>query len=675
MKKWIIKEQDEARAKELALECGVTSFSSKLLINRGINSRAEAEDFIAGDEISSPLEIEDMEKAAQIIEKAIDNGDKITVYGDYDCDGITATAILYGYLEAMGAEADWYLPSREEGYGLNNAAIDKIAESGTKLIVTVDNGISAFDEALYIKKKGMELIITDHHQPSEKLPEALAVVNPHRRDDNSSCTDLAGCGVALKLVMAIEGDVSNIMEQYSSLAAIGTVGDLVPLRGENRIIVREGIEAMSMTENEGLRMLLQKCGLLEKEEITSVDLGFVLCPRINAVGRIGHPKTAEELLLSDNPRMLPQMAENLMLFNSRRQEQEKEIFSQIEQTISQNPKIVRERVIMVSGKNWNHGVIGLVASKLLNKFDKPVIVITEEGDVARGSCRSVAGFSIFELLTAVSDALLKFGGHEKAGGFSVETGKIGEFADRVRAYAKEKFPCMPRDSYTAEMSVRASELTLENIGEIGYFQPFGEGNPLPVFHIGGCTIKGVYPLKEGKYLSFTIDFDGREFRVLNFHSTFADFPFKSGDNVDLMVNAEINEYNNNRTVSLKLLDIRFCGFDQDRFFAAEDAYEKLCLGEELPRELAVRIIPTKQAEMAVYDIVKGCGSVSACGQTAVKKGINYCMFRVTLDLFKSVGLMNVDISADRVELVRVGNKVDLENCAFMTKLKKLLKIS
>ena len=310
MKKWYIKEQDESRARALALECGVTPFSAKLLINRGINSREEAEDFIAGEEISSPLEIKDMEKAAQLIEKAIEDGDKITVYGDYDCDGITATAILYGYLEAMGAEADWYLPGREEGYGLNKEAIDKIADSGTRLIVTVDNGISAFEEALYIKKKGMELIITDHHQPSEKLPEALAVVNPHRKDDGSACTDLAGCGVALKLVMAIEGDTGNVLEQYSSLAAIGTVGDLVPLWGENRIIVREGIASMPMTENEGLRLLLQKCGLLEKEEITSSDLGFILCPRINAVGRIDHPKTAAELLLGDNPRMLPQMSDN-----------------------------------------------------------------------------------------------------------------------------------------------------------------------------------------------------------------------------------------------------------------------------------------------------------------------------------------------------------------------------
>ena len=675
MKKWYIKEQDESRARALALECGVTPFSAKLLINRGINSREEAEDFIAGEEISSPLEIKDMEKAAQLIEKAIEDGDKITVYGDYDCDGITATAILYGYLEAMGAEADWYLPGREEGYGLNKEAIDKIADSGTRLIVTVDNGISAFEEALYIKKKGMELIITDHHQPSEKLPEALAVVNPHRKDDGSACTDLAGCGVALKLVMAIEGDTGNVLEQYSSLAAIGTVGDLVPLWGENRIIVREGIASMPMTENEGLRLLLQKCGLLEKEEITSSDLGFILCPRINAVGRIDHPKTAAELLLGGNPRMLPQMAESLMLLNSRRQEQEKEIYSQIEQEIVKNPKIIRERVIIVSGKNWNHGVIGLVASKLLNKFDKPVIVITDEGENARGSCRSVEGFSVFELLSAMSDMLTKFGGHEKAGGFSIKSEKIGEFTERVYGFAREKFPQMPKDVCTAEMSVKASELTLENISEIKYFQPFGEGNPLPVLHLGGCRIKGVYPLKEGKYLSFTVDFEGREFRVLNFHSTFADFSFKSGDDVDLMVNAEINEYNGSRTVSLKLLDIRFCGFNQDRYFAAESAYEKLCLGEELPHELAVRVIPTKQAEMAVYDIVKNAGSISACGQIAVKKGINYCMFRVILDLFKSVGLISMDIAADKVSLVQAKGKADLENCAFMQKLRKLLKVS
>lgn len=675
MKKWCVKEPGNRKAAALALDCGVTPFSAKLLINRGIETREEAEDFIAGEEISSPLEIKDMEKAAKIIEKAIDDGDKITVYGDYDCDGITATAILYGYLEAMGAEADWYLPGRDEGYGLNNAAIDKIAESGTKLIVTVDNGISAFEEAKYIKKKGMELVITDHHQPSEELPDALAVVNPHRKDDSSSCTDLAGCGVALKLVMAMEGDTSNILEQYSPLAALGTVADLVPLWGENRVIVKDGINTMPMTENEGLRLLLQKCGLLEKEEITSSDLGFILCPRINAAGRLDHPKTAEELLLSDNPRMLPQMAESLMLINSQRQELEKEIFSQIEAEAVKNPKITRERVIVVSGEGWNHGVIGLVASRLLGRYDKPVIVITKEGETARGSCRSINGFSVFELLTAMSDLLLKFGGHEKAGGFSVRTEDIEKLTGQIYDYARENFPQMPKDAIIAEMSVMPEELALENIEEIRHFQPFGEGNPTPVLHLGGCRIKNLYPLKEGKYLSFSIDFEGREFRVLNFHSAFADFGFKQGDKVDLMVNAEINEYNGNRTVSLKLLDIRFCGFDQDKFFAAENAYEKLCLGEPIPQRLAVRILPDKKAEKAVYDIIRSNPSVSFCGQLAFKRGINYCMFRVTLDLFKSVGLISIDEANDKIILNKVNNKVDLDNCLFMTKLKKLLKIS
>ncbi len=673
MKNWRIMEQDRGTAEELALEWGVTPLSARLLLNRGITERAAAEDFIAGGELSSPLEIKDMDKAAAAVNNAIENGDKITVYGDYDCDGITATSILFGYLEAMGAEADWYLPSRDEGYGLNIAAIDRIAESGTRLIITVDNGISAFEEARYIRKKGMELIVTDHHQPSEELPDALAVVNPHRRDDYSKCKDLAGCGVALKLVMAIEGDSLNIMEQYGDLAAIGTVADLVPLCGENRIIVSEGLRSMAMTENEGLCMLLQKCGI-DREKVTSTDLGYVICPRINAVGRVGHPKEAVDLLLGENPQMLPQMVESLILMNSRRQEQEREIYSQIEQLLTNNPKITRQRVVVVSGKGWNHGVIGLVAARLLTKYDKPAIVITEEGDFARGSCRSVDGFSVFELLSSQSSRLEKWGGHAKAGGFTVAADKIEELTKGIYDYAREKFPQMPRDICTAESSVTAADLTVESVEELCRFQPFGEGNPTPVFNMKNCKIKAAYPLKEGKYIRFTVEFDGAEFRVVSFHFSFADFPFKAGDTVDLMVNADINEYGGSRTVDLKLVDIRFSGFDQDKFFAAESTYEKLCLGEEIPPQLAVRIIPDKKTEMAVYDILKCSSLISACGQIAVKRGINYCMFRVVLDLFKSVGLITVDYVSDRVSLVKQGKKVDLENCPFMVRLKKLLRV-
>ena len=671
MKKWNIKEQDAAEAEKLAKECGISPFAAKLLLNRGITSRDAAEEFFSEAEITPPEDMTDMAKAAEVISEAIQNGDKITVYGDYDCDGVTATVILYGYLEAIGAEADWYIPSREEGYGLNLAAIDKLAENGTKLIVTVDNGISAIEEAKYIKSKGMSLVITDHHQVPETLPEAEAIVDPHRSDDHCTCKELAGCGVALKLVMALEEDVDSVLEQWSDLCAIGTVGDIVPLVGENRTLVKRGLENMQLTENRGLYALLRKSGIKEDKEMSSTDLAFTLCPRINAAGRFGHPKEAAELFLSENDAMIPVMAERLTLLNTQRKQAEEEILKEIAQTVDNDPLLLKKRVITVHGKGWSHGVIGIVASRLLNRYGKPVIIITDEGDVSRGSARSVEGFSLFRMLTELQGCLTKFGGHTKAAGFSLDTERTKEFIQAIDEYAAKNFPEMPTDTCTAEMRLTAAELTEENVESLSYFQPFGEANPEPVLLLENCSIKSVRSLSDGKYVSFNVNFQGREFKVVNFHCTYAAFGYKAGDNVDLLAKAEIDEYNGNRSISLRLEDIRYSGFNQDRFFAALRAYERLCLGEEIPAALASRVLPDREAQKAVYDTVKVTSSIAAAADIAYSKGINYCMFRVTLDAFESAGLIKINHSEDSFTRLESG-KVDLENCPYMTQLRKRL---
>lgn len=359
MKKWTIRSQNPEQIKTLAASAGISEFAAKLLLNRSILTREQADDFFNNDEISNPFNMANMDKAAELISSAIEEGEKITVYGDYDCDGVTATVILYGYLEAVGAEADWYIPSREEGYGLNADAIKKLAKNGTRLIVTVDNGISAADEAELIYELGMRLIITDHHQIPEKLPMADAIINPHLSGDLSPCKELAGCGVALKLVMALEEDIDSVAENWIDLAAIGTVGDIVPLVGENRIIVKKGLENLSVTENGGLKALLMQCGISEDMEVTSTTAAFTLCPRINAAGRFAHAKEAAELFLCDNPKMYRKMAENLSELNMRRQDEEKKILSEIDESMRKDPKILKQRVLVISGKGWSHGVIGL----------------------------------------------------------------------------------------------------------------------------------------------------------------------------------------------------------------------------------------------------------------------------------------------------------------------------
>lgn len=674
MKKWIIKRQDPAAVLQLAEEAEISPFTARLLLNRGITDRERADSFFNCEDISDPFEIADMSKAVDAVNEAMDSGKKITVYGDYDCDGITATVILFSYLEAMGAEVDWYIPGRDEGYGLNKNAVDLLAENGTQLIITVDNGISAVEEADYIREKGIELIITDHHQVPDILPAAKAVINPHRPDDFSKCKELAGCGVALKLVMALENNIDSIMENWGDFAAIGTVGDLVPLTGENRIIVKQGLRNLSYTENGGLIALLRQCGIHEEDEIPSVTAAFTICPRINAAGRFAHPKAAAELFLCDNPLMYGQMAENLSVLNLQRQEEEKAILSQISKQIEENPLIVKSRVIVVSGKGWRHGVIGIVASRLLNKFGKPVLVITEEGETARGSARSVEGFSLFEMLTELSDMLVRFGGHTKAAGFTLKTEKIPDFIKAVNGYAREHKPQMPKDTVTAELSLSPGELTMENIEVLEYFQPFGEGNPYPVFHIGGAEIKSLKSLKDGKYVAFNISLGGREFKVVNFSSSYNSFGYKEGDIVDLLVTAEINEYNDSRSISLKLADIRRSGFDQDRFFAAEATYEGLCLNEPTNPALVKRIIPSREVQKTVYDIVKRNSCLSSCADIAYSKGINYCMFRVALDMFESVGLVGINLFDNMVIMKEAEGKADLEHCAFLENLKKALGI-
>lgn len=673
MKKWTVKQPDENAAKKLAQEAGISLFAAKLLINRGIFTRDEADEFFNAEELSPPEEITDMEKAVNVITAAMENGDKITVYGDYDCDGVTATVILFGYLQAMGAEADWYIPGRDEGYGLNKAAIDRIAESGTKLIITVDNGISAIEEAEYIKEKGMALVITDHHQVPEQIPDAVAVIDPHRDDDFSTCKELAGCGVALKLVMALEGDSDTVLEEWGDLAAVGTVGDIVPLTGENRILVRRGLESLPVTENMGLRALLRQCGVHEEDRLSAVSLAFSVCPRINAAGRFAHPKEAAELLLSENEKMIPVMAERLTMLNMQRQQEEKKILEEIVQMAESDPLLLKRRVLIVCGKGWSHGVIGIIASRLLNGFGKPVLVITQEGEFSRGSARSVEGFSLFKMLTCLSDQLVKFGGHTKAAGFTLLTENIEEFSAAVQEYALINNPEMPADVFEAEMTANAEELTVENIDSLRWFEPFGEANPSPVLMLSDCLIKSVRPLKEGKYVSFTVLFQNREFKAVDFKTTYSAFGFKAGDRAELLVSPEVNEYNGTTSVELRVTDIRPAGFKQDRYFAAQNAYEQLCLGERISPSLASRVIPDRNVLMTVYDAFKISPSVKRAADIAAAKGINYCMFRVAADAMASVGLLKLHECTGMAELLPAKGKTELENCPYLISLKQRLK--
>ena len=567
--------------------------------------------------------------------------------------------MLHGYLEAMGAEVDYYIPDRSEGYGMNITALERIIDGGTELIITVDNGISAAEEAEYIRSRGVKLVITDHHQPPQDIPVCGACVDPHRSDDNSPCKELCGAGVVLKLLCALEEDEEFVMEQYADLAAVGTIGDVMQLTGENRYIVRRGLDNMRNEQNLGLGRLLRQAGV-SPEEVTSTSVAFSVCPRINAAGRMSAADKAVRLLLADSPETASLLAEELELLNTQRRSAESDIIKDVEAKLAADPRILTQRVIVVSGEGWNHGVIGIVSARLLERYGKPVLVIGIENGEGRGSARGIDGFSIYRLLEGCSSVLTKYGGHPKAGGFSLPAEKIGEFTALVHEYCLRSYPKMPVYTVSADMEVNARRLTVENLELLSRLEPFGEGNRLPVFLLKGCTVRSKRALKDGKYTSFDIEKDGVTLKALTFRIPFAEFHAEIGARVDIMATAEINEYNGARTVNLKLQEIRPSDFNEDRFFAAQRVYEEIVRGEGCDSRLAPRVIPDREALKRIYDLLRRNGRIMSAEDMCIYGGdINYCMLRIAMDAFAQAGMISQTVGAQRTELIPVKEKRDL----------------
>lgn len=663
MRRWNIFPRGEAADMTLA---------SQVLAARGRSPEDEEES------ISDPFLMADMEKAVTIIQAALYSGEKIMIFGDYDCDGVTSTVMLYQYLTAQGGEIDWLIPSRDEGYGLTNQAIDQIAEKGAKLIITVDNGISSYDEALYIKQKGIKLVITDHHEVPPQMPEADAVVNPKRHDDNSPFKCLAGCGVVLKLITALEGgDAEGVLERFADLAALGTIGDVVPLSGENKVIVKRGLEIMPYTENVGLYKLLRQSGFLndnnDSSRLTANALSFTACPRINAAGRFAHAEKAALLLLSESEELAEIRANELGELNATRREVENEIVAKVEEYFTENPKSLSERILILRGDNWHNGVIGIVSSRLMNKWGKPNIVITDDGEFLRGSARSVEGFSLVSLLEHCKDKLEKFGGHVKAAGFTAKSENFSVLLEEIKSYCLENYPVMPVDVLNIDKVIEPVDLTLENVEGLKALAPFGEGNPVPLFMMQNCVILSKKPLKEGKFLSFNVRLGSIVQKVLNFGCAYSDFPFDIGRAVDILVTLDINEYNNTRSVQAQLKDIRPSGFNQERHFAALQAYESLVRGEEIDQRLAARALPEKEDLKLVYDIIRHYGGANAdkIYFEASAKGMNYCKFRIITDVLNELNLIEYNPANGIIKLLPASAKADIESSETLNKMKSL----
>ncbi len=672
MRKWKVNAPDLKLAGEMKLKCDLSLFALKLMTARGFCDFQQVVDFFSDDELEDPLITADMEQAADTINEFIDSYRLICIYGDYDCDGVTAAAILYSYLQSMGANVTYYINEREEGYGMTIDAVRKLHEQGVELIVTVDNGISCVAEAEEIYKLGMKLVVTDHHQPPEILPRAEAVVDPHRADCPSTFKDLAGAGVALKLCAALDGGFEAVVEQYADICSIGTVGDVVSLRGENRSIVRQGLMYMQNTENYGLNALIDKVQP-DRSSLNARSLSFRLCPKINAAGRFDSPLLALKALLTEDPEEADSLTERLLELNAVRRETEGAILEEIYKYIDDDPAVLNDRVLVLCGKGWHHGVIGIVSARVMETYGKPNIIISiDEDGTARGSARSLPGFSIHACLTYASEYLDKFGGHECAGGLSLKERYLPQFKAKVQEFA-DKLRAMPADVTECDMVIPPEDITIENIRSLEVLEPFGAGNPYPLFCLPNCRVNAVYPLSGGKHSKIDFTYGGKRFQALIFSTPPQELFFSIGSVIDIAANIEINVFNGNESIAIKAEDIKPHGMDTGKYLAARDCYEKFRKGVPLPPVFIAKITPTRAELVNMYKLIAATGEVAL--DTLFMKinspAMNFCKLHIIADIFCEAGIAQFTPSRQSIKTLPVKAKADLSAAPTMRLLAQL----
>lgn len=672
MKKWITAELDKNKVRELSGKYGIPVFTSMLLTIRGITEPEDIEHFLSNEnEFSDPFEIKDMDKAVERIKRAVTGYEKICVYGDYDCDGVTSTAILYSYLESVCANVIYYIPQREsEGYGMNKGAVDILHKDGVKLIITVDNGISAIDEINYADSLGIDVVITDHHKPQDILPKAVAVVNPHRNDDNSPFRDYSGAGLALKLVMALEGDDFTAIENYSDLAALGTVADLVPVNGENREIIKAGMINIENTERIGLSTLIEKS---EISKINSGTIGFRLAPRINAAGRLASPYDALTLFLTEDDSIANEKAELLSKLNSQRQSIEQKIYEQIEEKFRNNPALTNDRIIVVSSEGWHAGVIGIVSSKVTEKYGKPSIIISEDGEICKASGRSVSGFSLVDAVFECSEYLEKFGGHHMAVGFSLKRENIDDFRKAINAYAN-RFERMPLASIKLDCNLNPDTITTDMVHQLHSFEPFGYGNPKPVFGLNNMLLEKIVPVGNGKHLKLAVTRGKARLNIMKFSTTLEEFPYSEGDILDFAVGLDINLYQGKEYLSFSVKDIKLSQFDTEKAMYEIQDYEFYNSGGSL-KNLSDKI-PTRDEFAVVYRYLKRSThhiySLDALCTKLMCSTIGIFKLLTILDIMNELYLITYNRESDiiNVNMREVNGKVDLNASRILRKLRE-----
>ena len=713
-KKWNIKCScdDEVLITEIADSLGVSCALATVVVNRGYRSVKDAESFIKKSQevLYDPFLLNDMEKAVDRIILAIKNKEKITVYGDYDVDGVTSVSILHLYFEKVGALVDYYIPCRKsEGYGVSNSAIDKIHENGTKLIVTVDTGVTAIDEVDYANSLGVDVIVTDHHECTDNLPNAIAVINPKRNDTTYPFPSLAGVGVAFKLLCAVEQKLRNVelndavrsvASGYADLTAIGTIADVMPVIDENRILISVGLAKAEKTDKIGLSTLIEHCRNGEgksnyrnkqKKKLSSGFIGFSLAPRINAAGRISSASIATELFLAKDARVANDCSLQLCEINRERQVMENKIadnaFEIVEASGMEN-----ESIIILDNSEWHHGVVGIVSSKVSERYGVPSILISFEGNenpedeeaLGKGSGRSVSGMNLVNSLHACSDLLEKYGGHELAAGLSIKRKNLPEFKKRMAEIAKKCFAGVePEVIIDIECELEGKEINMDLATQLSFLEPYGVANPTPVFAVRNAIISDVIPVGMNRHLKLSISKDNILFTAMLYSTTPQEFSLCAGDEIDLAFVLDINDFNGISSVQFTVKDIKPSERNAHFEKVNEEIYQGVKNGEaDLDADY---VVPTREDFAEAYNMLLSASRMgkenyrysrmlSEILKNNPQTKINYVKLKFIIKVFRELNIVVID-ELDSLtfafHIVFSKNKTSLDKSNILKKLKSM----
>ncbi|MBP3581020.1 MAG: single-stranded-DNA-specific exonuclease RecJ [Clostridia bacterium] len=689
---WTVGEVDKAAASTIASQLNIKPFLAKILVAKGFDTVEKANTYLSGNikDLADPFLLKDMDAAVKRINRAVADHETILIYGDYDVDGVTSVAALWRYLTFKGADVITYIPERiNEGYGLNVAALEKFAKQGVNLIITVDSGITAHEEIDFANSIGIDVVITDHHECREELPHAVAVVNPHRQDSEYPFRELAGVGVVFRLICALEDNknLTNLCSKYSDIVALGTVADVMPIIGENRIIVKHGLSCLVNTKNKGLCALIEQTfserKTAQRKNITASSIGFGLAPRINAAGRIGDVQKALQLLITEDKLEADEIAQYLCQVNRQRQYIENQIFEQAVEQIESTHDFDNDKVIVLFSDCWHIGVIGIVASKLTERYKLPSILISVDGDIGKGSGRSVKGFNINEAISSCKDLLIKYGGHELAAGLTIEKENVASFRKAINEYAKNSFDFDSVCNYIdADFEIDVKDITVEHAKDISALEPFGLRNPLPVFCIKDVTITEIFSIGEGKHLKLTIEKDGYIATALYFGMSRERFGFSEQDKADIMCNIDLNDFRGTLSVQAVIKDMRITSSENREKQSQQKLFCDILNGNEcVPEEHFPQMLHMRSAFLFLKSLPYGFDTSFELDlwKCAKKISSDYniactcVMLNIILRVFDEMKLITLEKATDEcvtVTLLKTEGKVNIENSQFLQQLRK-----